>query len=668
MLAILFYFIVTYLLGSAIIKLLGLEISGAIKLVVSLVIGTIITCLLLFGMGFVLAFNKISVGILLIIIGGIGLIGNIREIKLWLTGISRLPRRLLQSLFPVTKIIIPALFLLLIIWLFGRSLLIGPQGQIIAGDRLVWVDWPLHIGMAANFAWGQNFPPQNPTFANYPLVYPFFADFLSGVLWLLSGNIVWAFMIPGIILTTAFFWIFVKWVFEISDKSLKSLKLPIGWSALFLSLFWGGLGWFYWLQEAFKSETNIIETLLMPPREYTFWSEKGLWFFTFLYSEILPQRAFLFGLPIFFLILYLAKKGWDKRDRKATTCFILAGILAGILPFFHTHSFLSLVFLSVTFTVLTGLGIILWQPLKQTLLFIKYAFWFFLPFVVLALIQYPLLKLSFGGWPFEFGWLKGNENFFLFWFKNTGFFIPLYFLGLWKGGFGNFGKMIGVSAWILFILPNLFRFAPWGYDNLKILTYWYLIGSVFVASALVWVWQTRLIRPIGKIIAVLLFFSLTLSGMVEVGRIMDTKRVQIGLWSKQDQELAENIKAKTPPQAVFLAAAIHDHPVVSLAGRKIVIGYPGNSWSWGLPDWNQREQDVHVMFKGGETAKSLWKKYGIDYIIVSDRERWNEKQLNEDFIAKNTELFLTEGTTKIYKIIQLSNNPIIKLSNYQIIQ
>ena len=56
------------------------------------------------------------------------------------------------------------------------------------------------------------------------------------------------------------------------------------------------------------------------------------------------------------------------------------------------------------------------------------------------------------------------------------------------------------------------------------------------------------------------------------------------------------------------------------------------------------------MYKGGEVAQALWKKYAIDYIMVSDRERYFEKNLNETFIKQNTQLVLDEGTTKVYKV------------------
>ena len=56
------------------------------------------------------------------------------------------------------------------------------------------------------------------------------------------------------------------------------------------------------------------------------------------------------------------------------------------------------------------------------------------------------------------------------------------------------------------------------------------------------------------------------------------------------------------------------------------------------------------MLQGGDQAKVLWKKYQINYIIVSDRERWFEPKLNEEFIAENGELVMEKDDTKLYKV------------------
>ncbi|HCM38292.1 MAG: hypothetical protein UV61_C0021G0013 [Candidatus Gottesmanbacteria bacterium GW2011_GWB1_43_11] len=689
MLGTVFLFITSLIVGKALFKFLRIQLQ--VQWVGELVVGIVATTLILFFLGFVFPLNSVVLGIEL----GICTLLALSFLRLPKAGrpldekqesiqmdprfsarggqAAGMTKNVVGTLkkINVKNVLLWTFFIVLVVWLFGRALYVSNTGQITAGDRLVWTDWPVHLSIASSFAWGKNFPPQNPNFAGIPLVYPFFADFLSGILLVLGASYPLAFAVPGVVLTLAFFGLFVGLAREFFDKSDNTNKTYMSFGALFLSIFWGGLGWVYWLAEVFSNETQFVSRLLAPIREYTFWQEKGLWFFTFLYSEILPQRAFLFGLPIFFLVLWLLWKGWScgagsrfagdmgfakqNSGTRGLQYYVVAGVFAGISPFFHTHTFLSLWFLTLTMFGLGGIGVILVnkgdkrnQGLRKR--YLEAGFLFFLPFAALTLVQLPLFHSQFKSLPFEFGWMKGSENFFLFWFKNTGLFIPLVLLGLWKGKFGKLERLVGVSSWALFILPNLFRFAPWGYDNLKIFTYWYLLNAPFVMGALIWMWNLRRIRFINRIGVVLIFVSLTLSGVVEVGRLLDTGRMQIGLWSQEDQKIAQEIRQTTSPDSVFLTAAIHDHPVATLAGRKIVIGFPGNMWSWGIVGWSEREQDVHAMYRGGETAQALWRKYGISYIAVGDRERYFEPQLNEGFIAQHADLLLENGGNKIYKI------------------
>lgn len=727
------FFTASFLVGRFVIRKSKVELTSFVFLPASVVLGSVIVSLVLFGSGYIFPYTSLILYLIVFIISMLSIFGNVLVTDK--AGPARLAKALakraarysqtsfhttrqvwrgqfmkarLGSLARVTRLdvfrslriwFIVIFLILLVVWLFGRSLFFSPEGGLIAGDRLVWVDWPIHIGIASNFAFGENVPPENPTFAGERLIYPFFADFVSGMLMGMGASLPQAFALPGIVLTLCFFWLFVGFVREIMRGIVEIGEVgavKVGLTALVLSLFWGGLGWVFWLSELAEKGFNP-QDILFPPREYSFWGEKGLWFFTFIFSEILPQRAFLFGLPMFFLVLLLIVKGLFEprsknflhltgpasrispvslqtrpprrtqtsedstgvplRESPVRQNLVLAGVLAGLMPFFHMHAFIALWIVSVSFVVLFGLLKLL-KALKgkKQIVLIAYRLsliaYFFLPFLFLSLLQAPLFLGKGGVIRFHLGWMSEGENIFLFWFKNTGLFIPLMLLGLLRvlkelKGKEKFVVVLGVASLSLFIIPNLFTFAPWGYDNLKLFTFWYLIGSIFVAYGLVrlgkWGWW-------GKLGAMLLFLSLTLTGFLEVGRLLQTQKTQIGMWKREDFVLAERIKEKTEPDSIFLTASIHDHPVVSLAGRKTIIGYPGNSWSWAIAGWDIREKDVHTMFRGGARAKELWKKYEIDYIIVSDRERWFERDLDERFISENTDLWFEQENTKVYKV------------------
>ncbi|KKR58200.1 MAG: hypothetical protein UU05_C0006G0005 [Candidatus Curtissbacteria bacterium GW2011_GWA1_40_47] len=618
-------------LGLAIMEAVKIVLPSYIKIFFAIILGVIVNILVIFGISQVFGLNITNVLIAtsltffpsLIFLtkrpGAFEIFGKL-EVK--------------KNPFIVGSLLVLGIF---IVVFFFKSIYVNENG-IIAGNRLVWTDWPVHIAIISSFVHGNNFPPQNPLYAGQTISYPFFADFLSAVLQVLGASLKTSLIIPGIILGISVI-VLIYFLGIILTGSKKTAIV-----GLFIGIFWGGLGFLYFLQDLLTS-SNFWQTLLFPPHEYTFYGEKNLWFFSFLYSELLPQRGFLFGLPMFLLGLIFLILG---ISRNKNSYLLASGCLVAIMPFFHMHSYLSFLFLIsvlIPLTILTDF--IQYGLAKAKSHLAAIIFCFLLPIVTLGLIQLPLfislnLSQTVG---LNWGWMKGHENIFLFWFKNTGFFWPLFIFAIFKIKLAPVARNVLIASVILFILPNIIRFAPWPYDNLKIMTYWYLIGAFFVAESLLYFYKKN---DLGKIIATVLFITLIISGVIEVTRIFNTQKTKINLWSRNDIELADVIIAKTEPRSLILTAAIHDHPVTALAGRKIIIGFPGNAWSWGLADWSQRETDVHTMFKGGPSF--LFNKYKVDYVLISPRERNFEPRLNEDYFAKNFTFVSGGPDYKLYQI------------------
>ena len=618
-------------LGLAIMEAVKIVLPSYIKIFFAIILGVIVNILVIFGISQVFGLNITNVLIAtsltffpsLIFLtkrpGAFEIFGKL-EVK--------------KNPFIVGSLLVLGIF---IVVFFFKSIYVNENG-IIAGNRLVCTDWPVHIAIISSFVHGNNFPPQNPLYAGQTISYPFFADFLSAVLQVLGASLKTSLIIPGIILGISVI-VLIYFLGIILTGSKKTAIV-----GLFIGIFWGGLGFLYFLQDLLTS-SNFWQTLLFPPHEYTFYGEKNLWFFSFLYSELLPQRGFLFGLPMFLLGLIFLILG---ISRNKNSYLLASGCLVAIMPFFHMHSYLSFLFLIsvlIPLTILTDF--IQYGLAKAKSHLAAIIFCFLLPIVTLGLIQLPLfislnLSQTVG---LNWGWMKGHENIFLFWFKNTGFFWPLFIFAIFKIKLAPVARNVLIASVILFILPNIIRFAPWPYDNLKIMTYWYLIGAFFVAESLLYFYKKN---DLGKIIATVLFITLIISGVIEVTRIFNTQKTKINLWSRNDIELADVIIAKTEPRSLILTAAIHDHPVTALAGRKIIIGFPGNAWSWGLADWSQRETDVHTMFKGGPSF--LFNKYKVDYVLISPRERNFEPRLNEDYFAKNFTFVSGGPDYKLYQI------------------
>src|SRR3954469_1706822 len=64
--------------------------------------------------------------------------------------------------------------------LFSRALLIKPDG-IYTGVLNNYGDLPFHLSVITRFAFGQNFPPEDPTFSGVRFTYPFLTDLISAM-------------------------------------------------------------------------------------------------------------------------------------------------------------------------------------------------------------------------------------------------------------------------------------------------------------------------------------------------------------------------------------------------------------------------------------------------------------------------------------------------------
>lgn len=629
----LIFFITSFVLGLVILEFAKIILPSFLKIILALTIGVFISVLVIFTTSLIFGLNLPNILIInsLLFFPSIMYLGKKPHVFNFLGKIE-----VKKNLFSIGVLLILSLFIIII---FAKSIYVNENG-IVAGNRLVWTDWPVHLAIISSFVHGDNFPPTNPLYAGKLISYPFLSDFLSSILQVLGASLKVSLVLPGII----FGFLIVVLLYYLGI--LISKEKNIAAFGLFVAVFWGGVGFWYFFQDLATS-ANFWQTLTYPPHEYTFYQEKNLWFFSFLYSELLPQRSFLLGAPMFLASLILLILGITKNQKSP---LLVSGFLVGLMPFSQMHSFISFLLLITVFTPLSFISSIKTDGLKRAKeQFGAIILYFILPIFVLGLIQVPLfLNISTSQvLGFNWGWLKGNENFLLFWFKNTGFFIPLLIFAFFKTKFSTIEKNLLFASSALFILPNVIRFAPWPYDNLKIMTYWYFIGAFFVAKALNYFFQKKFL---GKTLAVFLFLALTLSGIIEVTRVFNTDKTKISLWSKEDIDLVRTIIEKTPASSIILTAAIHDHPLTALAGRKIVIGFPGNAWSWGLADWAQREADVRTMLRGEPASLYLFQKYNVAYVLVSPRERYFDSQLNEEYFAQNY-TFVTGGSDyKLYRI------------------
>jgi hypothetical protein len=248
----------------------------------------------------------------------------------------------------------------------------------------------------------------------------------------------------------------------------------------------------------------------------------------------------------------------------------------------------------------------------------------------------------------QFGWDRGKEDVIWFWFKNSGLFIPLTIAALlWRGNRPLVSRrllLFFLPFTLCFIIPNVLKMAPWIWDNIKVLFYWWLASAPLVALLLARLWQEAKWK---RIVAVALFACITAAGALDVTAILLTPG-KIQVFDSAGIGFAELIKQKTEPRALIIHAPVHNHPVF-LTGRRSLMGYPGHIWTHGL-DFAQRESEIRRVYAGTADAEAILRKYGVAFAVVSPLER-NLMSANDQFFSR-FELVGEVGGYRLYKITQ----------------
>jgi hypothetical protein len=424
----------------------------------------------------------------------------------------------------------------------------------------------------------------------------------------------------------------------------------------------GGMGWTLLFDKAGTNDRGLFGVLTDLPPSFTVIPETTWRWGNAISALLIPQRGFLMGLPLAVIAftqwwLTIDKqrptgnvaqgkktRASERQKIETSTRFPLntrrmigAGVAAGLLPLVHAHSFV----------VVMGMAACL------ALIHIRWREWFTF-FAVASVIAIPQLLWStlhssvdagsFFAW--EVGWDHGKENPIWFWFKNTGIFIPLIFAAILNKGEGYLVRrrvlLFYLPFTLCFIIPNVVKLAPWIWDNIKVLYYWWLASAPIVALLLVRLWRQG---PIRKVIALLLFVCVTLAGALDVAGIA-VRSTKYSVFDAAGLRFAELVKAKTAPRALIMHAPVHNTPVF-LTGRRSLMGYPGHIWTHGL-QFVQREGEIKRIYLGSPDAEQLIRNYGIDYVVIGPQEKI-VTQVNDLFFSRFEKVGQV-GDYSLYKI------------------
>jgi hypothetical protein len=578
-------------------------------------------------------------------------------------------------------------FLLVIFWVFfGRAMIVKPEG-LFTGVTNNLGDLPFHLSVITGFTEGNNFPPQDPSYAGARFAYPLLADFVAAVFVRTGASWAGAMLLQNLILAVGLVGVLYRYTFQLTRDHVAAIIAPL------LLLFSGGMGWLALFLRDGANGRGLTDLLGKLPHDYSILPNSVLRWGNALTSLLVTQRSLLFGMPLTILIFAQwwtfvsrgtetagsaedpqtpGKKGKKKPKRsgagevidrngsRAWLALLPAGLMAGLLPLIHAHSFAAVIAAG------GALAILFRRDWRAWAVFLGSALLLALPQLLWITHGGSVETQSFLG--FHFGWDNGLPDasgagellgtllepsrwaaFVLFWLKNTGIFIPLLMVAaIWtwrRGGNARLALLFYLPFIFFFIGPNLIKLAPWVWDNIKVLIYWFVASIPLVAGLLGYLWKRHRFAPAGVIAAVLV---LTLSGALDVWRVV-SGATEVQVMDAESVALAEQIRQKVPPRALMLNAPTYNTPVF-LTGRRSYLGYTAHVWSHGI-NYEPRYRILAGIYAGEPGASGLIIQNGIEYVVVGPLER-SMLQVNDGFFQQYP-VVASMGASTVYRVTEV---------------
>lgn len=502
-----------------------------------------------------------------------------------------------------------------------------------AGHINVWSDWPLHLAMTQFFAERDpaQWLSQHPMYSDAPLAYPFLTNLVSGLLHRAGLGLDAAMTAPSLLYAL----LLVLGLYALFSLLTGTPRRAATAVALFFLA--SGLGFLDFLADL-ASGSSLPAMLAFPPELYSRADEYQWYSGNFVVGMLMPQRAFLLGLTLAVWSQVLLLYALLRRPRRGL--FIGAGLLAGLLPIAHAHSFLAVVLIS------GPLCLLLWQHWRDWL-------WYAVPAALLAtLLLFGVLGVQDRAGA-QLGWLPGFTaphgllSWLIMWTGLWGALLPLALAGLTQLRARPCPAALWLaSGWWLFAFANLVRTQPIPWDNSKLFLWAYLGLAGLATLALARLWRSR-DRWLGRGLAGLLGVLLTATGALELIRLQRIDRGQLQITSSDDIALGRQLRELSEPEDVFLTGTAHNHFVMAWAARPIVMGFRGWVGNFGL-EQEQRWADMRRIYAGAPEAEALLARYGIDYVVVGPGER-SEFTVNEAWLHR-LPLVAANRSYRVYRV------------------
>ena len=478
-------------------------------------------------------------------------------------------------------------------------------------------DMPLHLTFINYLARGPSFWPDNPIYSGFKLHYPIGTDLFNALLKMMGLNEILALIAVGL------------------AASLITCVALYQWGKGFAVagfLFSGGTAGFSFFSDLWDSFREFLHTghFVFSICDYQFyeaWKNVAL-------AMFVTQRGLLYAIPAGLFLLCSWRDRWLCNKTSALPLPIEA-VLFSTLPLFSVHAF-------IWFSALLGYWLVVGPP-GIRLHVAKLVGVSFIPATIFVALVTGLF--SPGGSMAHVihlhpGWLQADDGFVEFWFGNFGVLplctAALVLLIFWKievrpaspdGMRWHLAKLrfrfikrdwrenevrtapaFTIPAMGLFLLACIVMFAPWEWDNTKMMVWSYL-------AVLPFLWQ-YVVKPLPRLAGAALCILLFFSGFVSLWGGIDHSHTGWPIVNRQELHDIRIAIRDLPVNETFAAYPDLNHPLL-LSGCKLAEGFEGHLHSHGIDyrprlrqldallsgraDWGQIAGDLHIryLFWGG---------------------------------------------------------------------
>lgn len=440
------------------------------------------------------------------------------------------------------------------------------DGAVYTLDTHNLGDLPLHLTYIANFANGTPFWPADPLFTNLRLHYPFGMDLFAALFLKIGVPLKTILPATGLVfgiltLVTLFYW----------GRGL----------AVSAFLFSGSVAASFFSRLGIRNEAS----------PFLAWKNIGL-------ALMIPQRGFLLAFPAGLLLLW----SWRRRliqNREGLPIYI-EGLMLGLLPLFHLHSFLFL-----------GTVLFIWSlwtdKWRQAFMIYGIAF---IPATLEILGLTDFFRMRSILW-IKPGWIMGKDP-ILFFLANFNLYPFLILLALFWAlrHKKRESLMILLPAIGFFVLLFFVMFSPWEWDNTKLFVWCYLLMLPPLQKYLE-EWHPTIRRCCYMILFVPSVFVLS-DALSASNRGVEVLRYE------EFDPVCRALR-NLPAAARVAAAPVYNHPV-ALCGHKLVEGYAGQLWSHGI-DYAPVEHQLTDLMMGAADWRKRAREIGADYLFWGSREQ-----------------------------------------------